>query len=190
MMQKPVGDLGFIAGMSSLETLDISNSKGVSNFAALKSLVNLKKLRLDHVSVAGGEALDFAVMAQLAKLNNLYLEKIPVAGTKGIENLSDLDNVVLFSLGEENKPIDLAFIGGRASLKTLLLQGSIVSNFEAIASCEHMEAVGLEEVRGISNLEPLKKLPDLTRLWVSKGAFPEAELKGFANPDLELTILE
>ena len=189
-MKKPVGDLGFLSGISSLETLDISNSKGVSNFAALKGLVNLTKLRLNLVNVGGGEAFDFAVMAHMAKLNYLYLQRTPLADIKGAENLPDLKYVALFGLGKEGKPIDLTFLGGHAVLNTVLLAGSVVSNFEAIAACEQMEDVGLEEVQGVSNLEPLKKLPELTKLSVSKGAFPETELTGFANTDLEIEILD
>ena len=188
--KKPVGDLGFLSGISSLETLDISNSRGVSNFAALKGLVNLTKLRLNLVNVGGGEAFDFAVMAQMAELNYLYLQRTPVASTKGAENLPDLEYVALFGLGEEGKPIDLSFLGGHADLETVLLRGSVVSNFESIAACKQIEEVGLEEVQGVSNLESLKKLPELTKLSVSKGAFPEAELTGFANTDLEIDILE
>ena len=69
----------------------------------------------------------------------------------------------------------------RGSLKSITINDSQIANFEALAGCTELTTFEMKKATGVTSLAPLKSLPNLKRVVVSKGAFPEAELGGFAQ---------
>jgi len=57
--------------------------------------------------------------------------------------------------------------------------GFSLANFDAVAGCAKLGQLTLRKPKGVESLEPLKKMPALRSLTVSKDTFPAAELEGF-----------
>jgi len=76
--------------------------------------------------------------------------------------------------------VDVAFLKDLANLQKLEILGETnVVNFDAVAACEKLTSVNLNKAKGITSLAPLKKLPALKNVSVTKDAFSEEELAGF-----------
>lgn len=87
-MTKPVGDLGFLSGMTSLKKLELINLEGVSNLGALKNLTALTTLTLEGINKKGGEPVTVEPVKTLPNLTRLSVDKkaVPEDALTGFAN--------------------------------------------------------------------------------------------------------
>ena len=170
-----LADISWMAGMKNLKAFDVFSEK-VTDYAPLAS-TGVERLQIwnmrvpqDLTSLGAARTL---VKLKLWDLNDLK-GAAALAGLTGLAKLT-LDGVNAKSGG----PVDLAFLGKLSALKELVIDGSKVAGFDAVAGCKALEKVEIRKNEGISSLAGLKKLPKLKSLTVSKDAFPAAELQGF-----------
>ncbi|MDR0826829.1 MAG: hypothetical protein LBN33_02980 [Desulfovibrio sp.] len=131
-MRKPVGDLGFLAGMTSLKKLELTGElNDLTNFNALAGLSNLKLLKITNVNVKSGEPVLLPSLAKLTLLTELDLSR------------------------------------------------SKVGNLDGVAGAAALEKIDLRNCTDLKSLDPLKKLPKLKRVNVTKDAFTPEQLAGF-----------
>lgn len=74
-MKVPVGDLGFLSKMTSLNELTLKEIHGATNLEALGGLENLKTLELIKINVDGGETIPLAALKKLPQLSWLTLSE-------------------------------------------------------------------------------------------------------------------
>jgi hypothetical protein len=117
--------------------------------------------------------LSGAVSLKLLKLQSL---NNPI-GFEALASLVNLDELTIIEM--KNCVIDLGFLSKLTELRKLWVSKSEVSNFDVVAGCEKLSRVQATDITGITSLAPLKKLPNLRDLMVTKGAFPDAEFSGF-----------
>ena len=109
-----------------------------------------------------------------------------ISGTKVVNSgdmaaCTSLTKLTLIRINKEGEPFSLAGVAKMPGLKSITINDSQVANFEALASCTELTSFEMKKTKGVTSLAPLKSLPNLKRVVVSKGAFPEAELGGFAQ---------
>ena len=178
-MRVPVGDLGVVGQAKSLKKLKLWSVEGATNSKGLSGLVNLEKFTLTgSYNKKGGEAFDFAAASGWTKLQELEANEAALQNTDTLSKCTALKTVKFSKLNGD--PVSLAFLGKLTSLTKLELNQSKVKDFDAVAGCTALTTVVLTKVEGITSLAALKKLPALKTVVVSKGAFPDSELAGFA----------
>lgn len=180
-MKKPV-NLKQLDGAVSLKYLKLWSLEGTTGFEGLASLSDLKELIVDNVNHKEGQ-VDLSFAKSLGGLETMSLVKITATNSQALASLTALKKLEARELNakEGAQPFDLSFLATLTALETLNLSGSKVDGFDAIAGCSALQTIQLTKTSGISNLAPLKKLPALKTVTVTKDAFPEAELSGFAN---------
>ena len=114
------------------------------------------------------------------------LKEMNISGTKVVNSgdmaaCTSLTKLTLIRINKEGEPFSLAGVAKMPGLKSITINDSQVANFEALASCTELTSFEMKKTKGVTSLAPLKSLPNLKRVVVSKGAFPEAELGGFAQ---------
>ncbi|MBR4746178.1 MAG: hypothetical protein IK061_02070, partial [Desulfovibrio sp.] len=170
-----LADISWMAGMENLTSFDVFDEK-VTDYAPLAS-TGVERLQIWHMRVPQdltslGSAKTLAEL-KLWDLNDLK-GAAALAGLTGLAKLT-LDGVN----AKSGEPVDLSFLGKLSALEELVINGSKVASFDAVAGCKALEKVEIRKVTGIASLAGLKKLPALESLTVSKDAFPAAELQGF-----------
>ncbi len=184
-MRVPV-NLSTFTGPTSLKKLKLWSLKDVSELGSLSAFVNMENLIIDNINNKG--VADIAFIKDMPNLKKLHLSNVSILDTTVLANLSRLDNLDATNLNDKaDKPFDLAFLSKMPGLTSLNLSGSTVSNFDAIANCSALKFVRISKTTGITSLEALKKLPNLSYLTVTKETFPEAELTGFSNSKIQIT---
>ena len=157
----------------------------VTNTSAIATMTSLKKFTAKLLDTCDGE-LDGTFAKGLSKLEELIIDKVPKV--TGIENFSNLTSLKKLKIARINQgeTVDLSFAGKLKNLTALELVDVKVGGFDAIAGAENLEYLDIAKTEGISSVKALKALPKLRTLVVKKGAFPDDELTGFANPKLKI----
>ncbi|MGE9984953.1 hypothetical protein [Desulfovibrio sp. SGI.169] len=180
-MRAPVGDLASVGQMKSLKELKLWSADGATNSASLSGLGNLEKFTITtDYNKKSGEPFDFAAASGWSKVKEIDVTGAKLVHTDGLASAAALQKLTLSRI-KGDEPISLKFAGKLGALKTLSLTECKVSDMDALASCGSLETVTLSKVEGVSSLAALKKLPSLKRLNISKGAFADTELEGFAS---------
>ncbi len=165
----------------------------------LAKLPNLKEFRLFAEAVADYSPLaqtkleklfiwsmkkpvDLAPVGKIATLKGLKLWSVEnVSGSQELANLTNLEKLEISGWEEKSRTaLDLAFLKKLSKLVNLNIQKTTLTTLDPVALCQSLESVRVTQVSGLTSLAPLKKLPKLKNIEVSKGAFAEAELTGFA----------
>jgi len=176
-------DISWITGMTNLKSLNLVNTKtaDVSPLAQLQ----LEELLLAQMHVP----VNMSQLSGVTSLKKLELAMNKgIAGFEGLASLVNVEELTLRSMNaKDGTPVDMAFVGSLINLKKLVLNRAEVSgNFDAVANCVKLESVEIRDTTGITSLDALKKLPNLTSLQVPKGMFTEEQLAGFANPKIRI----
>lgn len=170
-----LADISWMAGMKNLRSFDLFSEK-VADYSPMASS-GVEQLQIWKMSVPQ----DLTSLGSVKTLTDLKLWDLN--GMKGAAALASLPRLAKLTLdgvnAESGDPVDLSFLGKLSSLKELVINGSKVANFDAVAGCKALEKVEIRKNEGIASLAGLKKLPKLKSLTVSKDAFPAAELQGF-----------
>ena len=180
-MKKPT-NLTQLSDVVSLKYLKLWGLKDTTGFEGLATLVNLEEFIIDDVNQKEG-SVDLSFIKGLTKVKTLSLRGATLTNVDGLVSLSALKKLDAKELNarEGDPALDLSFVGKLGALESLDLGKSHVSAFEAVTDAKALTSVNLAGVSGITSLAPLKALPKLKNLTVSKDVFPAAELSGFAE---------
>ncbi len=169
------GQLGWIAGLESLEEFD-STTPELQNLKPFGNLRYLKKLVLHRSQVS-----DLTPLASLNNLQSLALTSAPITDLGVIPKIRSLEELVVPGTRITNldplvnaKALRSLFIGGTAindltplhSLKTLRsigLGGMETLDFKTVSGLSTVEYIDLTGTK-LGDLVPLSKLPNLTTL--------------------------
>jgi len=196
---------------SSVEALKIWSMRAPVDFAQMKDATNLKQLivhgcdqknalfntgdigtmtELNSLEVKLWKHCNYEVDASfgkgLKKLTELAFDGINnLVNTENLHNLSAVKKVLLKDINA-GKTVDLSFLSGMTELVNMEINGTKVSNFDAISACSKLETLDISKAEGITSLGALKGLAGLKVLTVKKGAFSDDELRGFASAKLKI----
>ena len=180
-LDKPgTNDIGFVAGLSNLATFS------VLRFVP-KDMAPLAQTPVDSLTLTAVNGLgNLGFLANMPQLKTLH-----ITSTDGLSNWAALNKLVALTdlkLSEVNAksgdPIDLGFVAAMPELDTLSLSESKVTNFEAMKTAKELVGLRMIKTVGVTSLAPLKALPKLSALSISKGVFPPEDLTGFADKSL------
>lgn len=172
-----VENLDFLAGMSGLQELDLSNGQGVYSYrfkdiSGLSGLTNLTTLSL----ACGGNA-DVSVLSKLTNLTSLTLEEFDVEQLNVLSGLTGLTSLSLniappqSNGGDGTEELDLSALASLTNLETLVLSGqkgsihdiSFLSGMNNLTvlrvSTETNMGLGTDDISilsGLTNLETLE----------------------------------
>ena len=179
-----INDISWITGMTKLKKYQM-NAEEVTDYTPLA------KLQLEDLAIVDMRApVDLKQLSGVVSLKKLKLHGVKIAGGfEGLASLVNLEELTLMGMNaNRGTAVDLAFIKSMPNLKKLDMNDSEIRNFDAVSGCAKLASVIItSKTTGIDNLEALKKLPNLTELVVAKGAFPDNQLKGFANPKIKIS---
>jgi len=179
-----IDDISWISGMTNLKNLQVQNEK-ITDYSPLAKL-QLESLRIWNM----GAPVDLKQLSGVVSLKKLRFDNQKnVSGFEGLASLVNLQELYVSQMNaKEGTPVDMAFAKSLVNLKKLEMQYSEVSaNFDAVANCVGLEEVVISNTTGIDNFQVLMKLPNLVKLQVPAATFTEAQLAGFANPDIKVT---
>jgi internalin A len=168
-----------IAALTELRNLDVMLRK--ITVPDLKWMSGLTKLTFDIRLELGwvGEPIGLTSFEGIPPLPKVTLCTIKFAApadlTPLVKALPAVENVTL----EHNVIQDLTPLAQLAKLERLILTSSTVKDFSPLGGHPTLEKLNINRVKGVSSLAPLKQLPALKELRVTKEDFPEAELTGF-----------
>lgn len=179
--QMPAGDLAVIGRAVTLKELALWDVSEAGNSAALSGLTNLEKFEIGSgYNRSGGEAFNLACARGWSRLKELKLAKTKTENEAGLAACSSLEKITLNEVGKEGRPFSLAGLNKMSKLKNVVITDSRISDFDALAGCPALVSIDISKTAGVTSLAAIKALPGLKSLTVSRGAFPDAELAGFA----------
>ncbi len=180
-MRVPVGDVAAVGQAVSLRKLTLWDVEGAVNSKSLAGLVNLEEVVVrGYNTKKGGEPFDLNAAAGWSKVRKASFENARFINSDGLAGMSAVEELRLYKANlKAEKPLDLAFLSKLNSLRNLTIDECKISNPEALAGCTGLTHVRITKTEGMPSLAPLHKLPNLKRVTVSKGGYPETELKGF-----------
>jgi internalin A len=164
-------NISWVESLPNLKILSV-HAENVKDYSPIVKS-NVEQLTIWNMSDVDLGTLSGAGSLKLLKLQNL---RKPV-GFEALASLVNLDELTIIEM--KDCVIDLGFLSKLTELRKLWVSKSEVSNFDAVAVCEKLSRVQVTDNTGITSLAPLKKLPNLRDLMVTKGAFPDAEFSGF-----------
>ena len=197
-------DTGPLGKIPSIEGLDLAST--TPNLACVANLPNLKLLSinanpLDDYGPIGkstvatlmidniNQELDLGFLGTMPNIERLNIRRQEgLSNFAAIGNLTTLKDLRLEAINtKKGDPVDLSFISKLPELQTLnLINKTPVINFESLAGTTKLFKLDMDKTAGVTTLAPLKGLEKLSNLGVSKGAFSEEELTGFANPKIKI----
>ena len=181
-MRAPDCDLSGVAKAKTLKDLRLWSVNGAINSAALANLTELQKFTITTAyNEKKGDPFDMAAAKGWGKLKEMNITGAKIVNSGDMAACTSLEKLILVRVNKEGEPFNLAGVAKMAGLKSIMINECQVTNFEALASCTELTSFEMKKTAGVTSLAPLKSLPNLKRVVVSKGAFPEAELGGFAQ---------
>jgi len=168
-------DISWVANLPNLKKLYFFNEQ-VSDYSAIT------KINLEDLTIRNNRThVDLSTLNGAASIKIIWLSNTDkISGFEALGTLVNLESLKIEFM-KDRDPIDVGFLSKLVELKTLNLEDSIVKNFDAVAGCAKLETVILKKTQGVTSLAALKKLPALKTVEVTKGAFSDAELSGFAE---------
>ena len=181
-MRVPVGDLGAVGKTRTLKELKLWSVDGATNSAALAGLTELQKFTItSEYNKKNGGPFDMACAKGWGKLKEMSITGTRIVNAGNMAALTSMERLILVKVNVEGEPFSLSGLAKLTRLQSVRINDSQVADFEALAGCTGLTSVELRGCKGITSLAPLKALPNLKKVMVSKGAFSEAELSGFAQ---------
>lgn len=181
-MRKPVGDLTPVSQIPTLKELVFWTVEGASNSKQLAALTNLDKVEVRTYNKKGGEPFDLSAANGWDKAREVTIHECIVANADGLAGLKSAARVRLTRVtGPSDSPVSVAAIAKNPVVRYVDLYESNVTDVDKLAESGTIENINLAKVRGVKSIAALQKMPALRSLTVTKGAFPEEELAGFAK---------
>lgn len=178
-MRKPV-DLTEVGKLSSLKWLKLWSIKDGSNSKALSGLSGVTEMTVEEYNAKAGEPFDFSCASGWTSVAKARFSNLRGINTDGLAGMAKATNLDISKVNlTSDAPFSLAFLKSLGGLKSLYINDSIVSGFDAVSACSALTHVTLTKVKGVESLAALKALPNLKQVTVTKGAFPDAEIQGF-----------
>ena len=191
-------DYSTLAKLTKLEELQGGLTK-LNDISWITSLPNLKKFTLfseyvkDYTPLAKTkleylkiwsmhEPVDLVPVGQIRTLKELVFWSVEhVSGSKALSGLTSLEKLTIndYNVKQGGEHFDLAAASGWKNLKEFTTKNTTFDNFANMAACTALQSVTLTKTQGITSLAPLKQLPALKYVRLTKGLFPDAELQGF-----------
>ena len=155
------GDVSHLGGLVNLARLTIENSwlHGITNFAAIGNLVNLRSLSLGNAT----HLTNVLFLQNLTNLTNLSIHGSPIVDFSPIRHLYALESLDLQSNGIR----DLSHIGldRLTNLTSLGLWNNYITDVSALAGLTNLAFLTLGR-NHISDISPLSGLTNLWSLWL------------------------
>ena len=178
------GGLTELADISWIENLDTNLRKFNVFSERVKDYSPLAKTKVDHFTIWSMKVpVDLTSLGGATTLTFFKIWSMDkgVTAFEALGKLTALKEVVINGVNKKEGSVDVAFLATLPDLEKLELSDSPIVNFDAVAACTKLTLVDLAKATGITSLAPLKKLPDLKYLTVTKGAFSDEELTGFGE---------
>ena len=174
-------DLSGVGKAKTLKVLKLWSVDEATNSAALAGLTELEKFYITtNYNENSGQPFDMASAKGWGKLKEMNISDTKIINTKDTMGfLTSLERLTLDEVNKEGEPFSLAGLGKLTKLEAVTITGSQVADFEGLSTCTGLITVNITETKGVTSLAPLKALPNLKRIIVTKGAFPDSELSGF-----------
>ena len=171
-----LNDISWVENLPNLRKFDVFSEK-ITDYSPLAK-ARVEDFQIWNMS-APADLKTLSGAVSLKKLRLLSCKRL--SGFEGLGSLVNLEDLTLQGMNaKDGSPVDMAFAKSLVNLKNLEITSSEISNFDAVAGCAKLEDVSIDaKTTGITSLAALKKLPNLRRVTVSKGLFPDAELAGF-----------
>ncbi len=180
-MRVPVGDLGVVGKATSLKELRLWSVDGATNSAGLAGLTNLKTFTItSNYNKKSGEPFDMACAKGWGQLQEMSIANTNVVNAADMAALASLKKLTLSKVNTAGNPFSLAGVGKLDKLQYIQINDSQLVDFEALAGCTELASLDIKGSKGVTSLASIKALPKLKKVVVSRGAFPDAELGGFA----------
>ena len=176
-------DLSGVGKAKTLKELKLWSVDDATNSAALAGLTELEKFTItSNYNKNSGQPFDMASAKGWGKLKEMSITNAKVINTKdNMGALTSLQRLTLNEVNKEGEPFSLAGLTKLANLESVSINKSQVTDFEGLSGCTGLVYIEMKNTKGVTSLAPLKALPNLKRIVVSKGAFPDSELSGFAE---------
>lgn len=176
-------DLSSVAKAKTLKELKLWSVDPATNSAALAGLTELEKFTITtNYNKDSGEPFDMASAKGWGKLKEMNITNTKIVNSKdSMGFLTSLQRLIFNEVNKEGEPFSLAGLGKLTKLEAITINKSQVTDFEALSGCTGLITLEMKNTKGVTSLAPLKALPNLKRIIVTKGAFPDSELSGFAE---------
>ena len=145
-----VRDLGFVSGLTQLESLYLSGNE----IGDLESAAGLTQLR--HLGVSHSQVRDLGFVSGLTQLESLYLEFNEISDLKPLAGLTQLESLYLGF----NEISDLKPLAGLTRLRSLGLRYNDIRDVSPLASLVNLESLYL----GDNPIQDASPLASLTKL--------------------------
>jgi internalin A len=200
-------DVSFLASLTKLEKLDLSQNEKLADIAPLAKLTRLTELQLGYTAVSDlgplsslkalrkltlfhGRVADLSPLAKLSKLENLDINDNPFSDLTPLGKLASLKSLDVCG-GEKNAALrSIAPLSTLAQLQYLNITWQPVEDLAPLAGCK-----ALEELRAVvnvkpTNLEALLGLPRLKRVLMYRSHVGKKDREAFAKtrPKLKLEL--
>ena len=177
-----LNDISWIANMPNLKKFDVF-AEYVTDYSPLE------KTHLDRFQIWNmREPVDLTHVGKAASLKELKLwDTEKASNSKALSGLTNLEKMIVQGYNVKGgEAFDLGAASGWQNLVSLEIDKAKLVNLDALSACGKLAKVQLTKVEGVTSLDVLKKLPNLTSLVVTKGAFPDAMLQGF-DPKVKIS---
>jgi len=154
-----ITDLSFLAGLTELRELNLSDNNRLTDLSVLGGLTKLETLDLSHLGSESEERiLDLTPLAKLPALQKLNLE-FSHARWSTLAGLTRLRELNLYYTGIS----DLSVLLGMTDLERLNLDSAQVSDYSPLAGLTNLEYLDLSKsnITDLSDLSPLTKMKEL-----------------------------
>jgi Leucine-rich repeat (LRR) protein len=154
--KRSLKDLTPIAGLTSLETLDIQNTR-VTNISPISKLRKLETLIINRTKIS-----DLSYISNLNSLNSIEASDTPL---KDVSDIGKLTNLVEIDF-EGTRIEDITPLKNLKKLQKLDLDGAPVSNIEPIGNLKDLRLLYLNRTK-ISDLKYIKNLKNIQSLMLN-----------------------
>lgn len=176
-------DLSGVGKAKTLKDLKLWSVDNATNSAALAGLTELEKFQITtSYNEDSGQPFDMASAKGWGKLKEMNITDTKIINSKdNMGFLTSLERLRFSEVNKEGEPFSLAGLAKLTNLESVSINKSQVTDFEGLSGCTGLVYLEMKDTKGVTSLAPLKALPNLKRIVVSKGAFPDSELSGFAE---------
>ena len=167
-----ITDISPLAGLTSLETLDISHHQQIKDYSPLLGLTSLTWLSLHNNQIS-----DLSPLSGLTNLTGLHLRNNQISDLSPLSGLTNLTGLHL----RNNQISDLSPLSGLTNLTGLHLRNNQISDLSPLSGLTNLTGLHLRNNQ-ISDLSPLSGLTNLTTLDLSNNQISDlSPLSGLTN---------
>ena len=164
--------------VASLRTLDLSESRDISDLNPIRKLARLEKLNISRIPIA-----DILPLASITRLLEFNCSNTPVTDLSPLAGNRKMSALYLSNTQINN--IDV--VEGFNDLKILDISGTQITRLNAVSGCSKLEQLDCYNTR-ISNLKPIQVMPSLKLLRIYNTRVSQKNIDKFkqANPGIEV----